>query len=166
MSTGRRLPHQVGQYREAVTARQAEIEHAGVVGVIEQREAGEFAVAHPVDRIVTEFQAGDDAVAENRNNLQPAGIRNYFFSFSSFSSSAGNFLAPAAVGQLAARAGCRLERDFKMRARLGKTLMINGIFPVKKFGSIPSGLIDSDFLNSSSAFALSPNPTGQPGTLA
>ena len=57
---------QVGQDRETAPARQAEIEHAGVVGVIEQREAGRFAVAHPVDRIVTEFQAGDDAVAENR----------------------------------------------------------------------------------------------------
>jgi C-terminal processing protease CtpA/Prc len=76
-------PAQVGQHRQAIPARQAEIEHAGVVGVIEQREAGRFAVAHPVDRIVTEFQAGDDAVAENRVvfNQQNSQLLLFLFEF-------------------------------------------------------------------------------------
>lgn len=77
-----------------------------------------------------------------------------------------DFLPASAVRQLAPGTRRRSGRLFQILPRFGSAIPVNQILAIKKFGSIPSGLMASDFLKYSSARALSPKPIGQPGTLA
>ena len=57
---------QFPQHRQAVAPRQAEIENADVVRLVEKRPPRRFGVAHPIDREVGLLQPGADPVAKQR----------------------------------------------------------------------------------------------------
>jgi hypothetical protein len=65
---------QVLQHRQTIALRQAEVENAGLIGVVEQRQACGFAVTHPVDGVVGQLQAGTYAVT-SRSSSSTSSIR-------------------------------------------------------------------------------------------